>query len=534
MTNISYISVYATKGNNYKTCEATSTGYCCDVSEGAWQLGYWVDSGSGFTSGSAGTTTNAVTVPASGGVTHNLTLLNTCSIAVSVLDLDSSGRPNVWVEVCPYSASQEGANSYQYYYGCGWGETDGNGEVTVKVGCPTGSEGITYYGNAYIPYGMREGRNNPQECTVQAVMGSVNPCILQYEQPDGQINIVVSNGEIASSDLSGLALKSGAVKTAPPLKGVLNALETDASNPYAVATVDCFSPAGGSFEVTTDENGNATCSCSSDDKWFVVAYNIVGNALYVSSATECTCSPEGASCEVPVDFVTTLPEARSVTITDAATEQMLITLSDGAEFKCDQGCLGDTGEAVTCSMGPVVPPFTHNKVPANFYGHFINCYETVVDSNGSSTRNAIQQLNTNATIKIPCNSSQLTNMGLTEDDVQCSYWDPATGSYKTNTNCAVDCSVGTTLSVSHLTDFAIVGNGYLGGIQGEDGGAVGKEDETAGSGANRGADLGSCGGCYMLSSADGKLDDRILWGFILALIGLSRIRRLRSTSEKKK
>lgn len=515
VTSASYISVYATKGSNYRSCEATLSGYSCDLSEGTWVLGYWIDPNSGFASAAGGTTSSEIKVTSAGGVTQDITLLNTASIEVTALDLNESGRQNVHVECCPYSASQEGANSYQYHYNCGWGNTDSKGKTTVSVGATTG-EGVTYYCNAYIPYGMRkeESLNNPQECSVKAIVGKSSECKLQYEKPDGSVTITVTEGKVAVSSTSAL-------------KMIVNAAESAASSPVAHATVDCFSPAGGSVETTSEVDGTAKISCTTDDKWYCVCHNLVSNALYVSKATEISCSAEGASGTCPLDYITTVPEAMSQSITDASTQALTLKLSDGFNVSFPPSSLGGANQSATCTTDAVVTPFTANKIPANFYGYFVQC----LDSNGA----AIQKLNADATFTMPCNSTQLKKMGLTENDVQCTYFDTSNGAYNQVTNATIDCANGISFSVNHLTDFAIVGNGFLGGVQGKDDTTtVSKENgggDSGGSGGDSGSETGSatssagCGGCYTLASPPTGFDDRILWGALLFLYGLRVLRK---------
>lgn len=501
LNNISYISVYCQQGGNYRSCTTTKTGYSCDLREGAATCGYWIDPASGYASASAGTTSNEITCSSSGQTTHDITLMDTCQIDATVLNMDETPRSKVWLEACPFSASQEGANSYQYHYNCNWGESDENGNATIRVGCsPT--EEITYYVNAYIPYGARAETNNPEECSVIASPSQSNSCVLRYEKPDGLVTVTVAEGEIAVSALSVGKAKS-ASENAPLLRQVVNADETDASSPIAHATVDLFSPAGGSFEVISDESGSASSACTTDDTWYAVCHNMVGNALYVSKATELSCTIEGGTGTCEIDYVTTVPDPLSRTIANAGTETMELALNDNFRLQCPPGSLGDVDETVTCSVSPVVTPFMANRMPACFYGYYVQC----LDENGV----AIQQLNSPCTLTLPlCN---MENLGLTEDDTESSYFNDQTGAYSQVPS--VMGSNTATLSVSHFTDFVIVGNGYLGGIQGEEGGEVGKEAASAAS--------GGCG-CYVMESGDQPLDDRLIWLVLLSLFGMSRFK----------
>lgn len=507
ISNIGYISVYAMKGRNYVNCTATSSRFCCDLSEGRWVLGYWIDPGSGYASGSDDRA-NSVTITSSGGVTQDLTLLNTGSIQATVLDLDGSGRRDVSVQCNPYSSAQEGANSYQYAYGSNWCYTNSRGECTMNVGAASG-EGTVYYCNAYVSYSMRrdESLNNPQECEVTVIAGETAECLLQYEQPDGTAVITVTEGEVSGS----LHYKGKALTVDPDdLPQLKRPITTEAaSSPVVDATVDCFSSAGGSFQVTTDENGEATCPCTTDDTWYAVVSNMVGNALYLSETTQIPCSTDGAEQNViEIDLVTTVPEGASKTVTDAATQSLTLELSDGFSAFFAPGCLGGEEETATCNVDPVVTPYTSNKMPASFYAYALDC----TDSDGV----AITQLNCDAIINICINSSQLTNMGLGIHDVGCSYFDQASGAYTDIPEATVDTETHCfAFTQSHLTDYAVIGNGFLGGIQGEDGGKVGTEDDgKGGSGTPSVSGGGGCG-CAVVEASSNAFNVSIVLLFLL-------------------
>jgi hypothetical protein len=389
------------------------------------------------------------------------------------------------------------------------------------VGAKAGEECINYYCNAYIPYGMKksENLNSPEECTACVKAGESTPCLLQYEQPDGSMQVACTEGNVAITT-SALRL---AGSFAPPLK---MALESNDVNIASNSTVDCFSPAGGSYQEVTDVNGHATIPCSTDDAWYCVCHNKVGNPLYISPATNVTssCSTEASETrvEIPMDYITTVPEGKSQTIDSS--QRALIELSDNFAFECDEGALAEAGKTVTVSVDTVVPPFMANKIPVN-YGYFVQAL--LLDSNGGTT--PITQLRGTCTFHMPCKKSDLERYGLTENGITCSYYDNTRGAYSTITTSTVSCASDDpkenhiSYSVNHLTDFAIVGNGFLGAIQGGDEGSLGKEEaqeaQEEGAGANRAA-IGGCGGCYTGGGGLPFLDDRILWAIAILLLGL--------------
>lgn len=475
----SYINVYCIRGNNYRSCETSGTSYSCDLSEGDWTCGYWVNPNSGFASASMGTTSNLVSITSSGSVRKDLTLYATASCLARVTNFDDSPNKDAWVECCPYSASQEGSNDYQRWYGCGWGHTDEEGEAIVNVG--TNAEGVTYYCNAYMPYSWRTNTNSPRECSVVVKRDEVAECDLAYAQPEGRAVIHVLEGEGPGSSQS-LGKARGVVKATPRIKGLLNAEETAASAPCAFATVDFFSPTRGELEALTDENCMAEFPCDPEAVWYAVAYNNVSNALYTSKATETACTTESPTTDVTIDFIASIPEGVSQTITDAATQSLTLELADRTSVIFPAGSLGESGDVVTCSMDCILTPFTSNKIPINFCSYYTQC----LNSEGV----AIHELRSDATFKLIYNQEHLEdNLGLEEDDIHCTYFDTAEGRYNHIHTAVLDREENfVTFTVNHLTDFALVGNGYLGGIQGENLGPIGKE--KASGGINGGSNIG--------------------------------------------
>ena len=225
----------------------------------------------------------------------------------------------------------------------------------------------------------------------------------------------------------------------------------------------------------------------------------------------------------------TAPEPVTATITDADGQQLTVTLSDSFSVSFPPGSLGDNGETISCTVAPVITPVTANRQPVSFYGYNVSCF----DNNGAS----IVQLNGNATFSVPYNAEQATNMMGDEaaTELQSCYFDDATGAYTEINNAAVDDAEDTiSFQQTHLTDFAIVGNGNLGALQGTDGGeiGVGGGDDTGDTGEEAGetgsAAAGSSGcGCNVNRTP--TLGDKVLIafvGFSLALYFISVRRRL--------
>lgn len=493
----SYISVYATRGNIYRHCDTTSSGYSCNLSEGSdWSLGYWIDPNSGYASATAGTTSKNITIT-SAQQTYNLTLLKVGYVAVTVFDHDQqTPRANVWVEATPYSVGQEGANDYQHAYGSSGCQTNDEGQCTISAGATEGN-GITYYINTFIPYDMKndETISNPPEQEVAVITGQTAEVTLNYQKPDHIAKITALEGDISTASTSAISLATALIPEGQPrlAKSVLNAQETAAASPVANATVDCFSNNGGSFEVQTDVNGLAECPCTSSDVWYGVVHNKVSNAIYLSDVTEVTCDSETENT-LSVDFVTVAPEGVSITLTEPSTQAGTVELSDKFSVTFPAGAFGDATQ-VTINADTVITPFTANKIPASFYAYRV----TAFDENGA----AINQLSTDATFKVPVNVTQVDNLGLTLKDISSNYFSDSIGAYIEIKNSVVheadnnDSDNFITFTQNHLTDFAVVGNGYLGGIKGEDDGPIGIGDAEG------------SGGCGCLLNAHARWQTQI-------------------------
>lgn len=500
----SYLYVYSTKGNAYRSCQTSSSGYSCQVSSGRWCLGYWIDSASGYASASPGSATSCISMSSGGSESRDLTLLKTGTIAVTLLNADGSARANSWVEATPYSNQDRGGNSYQYMYMSSGCMTDNSGACTITVGAASGS-GTVYYVNAYIPYYLKSSENitNPDEVSVTVIAGESVSATLTFKEPDGTSVITVAQGSAEASLAFGKSV------------GKEVAGDDEASSPVAHATVDCFSVDGGSFEVETDETGVATCPCATTSEWKAVAYNIVANNLWMSEATDITCTAEGGVGSVTVNNVATLPEGKSVTISDVSTETLTIELSDGFSVFFPTGSLGTSGQA-TCNVDVTVTPFTANRRPASFYGYTVSCQ----DGNGS----AIVQLNSNASFSVPVNQGQVENVGLTMDTIEMCYHDDSTGAYAPIPTATIDDEADViTYQQNHLTSFAVVGNGNLAGIAGEEAGEEANEHGEEEGGGETGSAASSGGGCGCQVASEPPLAEKLLVPMVFLLLIGARI-----------
>lgn len=492
--DLTYMYVYATKGKSYRSCTASSGSYTCNVSAGDWCLGYWVDYNSGYVSQSPGTATSCYTVASKDALTKNLTLLKTGSIVVTVKNPVGTLQDNVWVEAKATSVEDYGDTSDNIYYGQGC-VTNSEGTCTIHVGAS--ADGTTYYLNAYTPYDILKENNwtQPSEQAVTVAEGGSAAVELSFGEPDGTVVI---------------ALEEGTAAISAPIKSVHKAAG-DETSVVASATVDIFSNSGAYATGTTDDTGQVTLNCTVADTWYAAAYRIVSNALYMSEVTEITCTATpGDAQTISIRQAATLPECVSKTVDAGDTATFECT--DGFSIAFPANSLGADGTNVSVSVAPTVTPSMAAYRPASFYGYSVTATKT-------ATQEAIIALNGNATLVIPCNASQIEKVGLETADLEPCYFDTSNGSYKTIGEATTDdteCLV--TMSVDHLTDFVIAGNGNLKGLDGTTDGvepeSQGGSDDGTGSGASS-----ATGGCGCRTTR-GPLDARALLGGLLPFLPL--------------
>ncbi len=500
----SYLNVFAMMGSSFRSCEAGDEGYSCNVSAGTWCLGYWVDPSSGYASSSPGSSSQCVTIADSESSSQDLTLLRTGTINVTAQNPDGTGRENVWVNAAPYSATEYGSNDYQHLYmenGC---ITGGDGTCSIPVGAST--EGVIYYLNAYIPNELKESESlmNPPEVSVTVTEGaSVDAAPMVFLEPDGSATLQLTFTDSAAA----LTIR----------KSIINA-DASTASPVSNAKVDCFSPSGGFFHTTADENGLATCPCTTADTWKAAGYSDDTGTIYMSEVTDVTCSASsGTTTSLALIEVADLPEPVTQTNSDPAENSTSLDSEDGASAFFPPSCLATSG-SVSCTMTPVVTPLTATLRPASFYGYNIECQ----DGNGT----AIVNLACDATICVPVNAEQTANTGSDINDVSFSYYDDSTGGYSSLSSATVDTNNNVICAqVDHLTEFSVVSNTNLAGLTAEGVGDDGNEvadtgDSGTGDDAGTGASAAS-GGCGCRMGGEPSTAEQAAWPvMLLAMAGL--------------
>jgi hypothetical protein len=331
-----------------------------------------------------------------------------------------------------------------------------------------------------MSYGVLKERTwtQPDEQSVTIAAGGSGEVILSFGKPDGQIRVTIAQ---TSASLSTTALRHGS-------KGVLKASGDDA-NVLENATVDIFSNSGAYATGATDSNGTVTLNCTVADKWYAVAYHIFGNTLYMSEATEFTCKKIPSSeresvgtVDVGIKETATLPECQSRSF-DASVATTL-ECTDGSTFAFPSAVLDSYGSTVTVNIDSVVTPFKANERPAFWLAKRVKATK--------DTGEEIIKLNGYVTITLPCDSTQLTKLGLALTDCKCKYNDPSLDAYKDVPCVQSSSKCEVTITTNHLTDFVITGNGNLKALDGTPEGVTPTSPGDTGSSAT-GGNSGSCG-----------------------------------------
>ncbi|MBI4126025.1 MAG: carboxypeptidase regulatory-like domain-containing protein [Deltaproteobacteria bacterium] len=500
-----YISVHARKGSIWRQCEASASSYTCRLSAGRWCFGYW-HSGSGYASLSPGSSSSCLDITAGGTQASDLTFLRTASINVTVQDNQGSAVRWVWIEASAFSAADRTSDADRRRYDSNGCSTNNDGQCTITVGAATA--GTTYYLKAYRPWSEMNEQNLtlPEEISVSVTPGgSVDAATLLFRRFDGELAISVVSAEAASLNIS---------KGIPLPHPVINAQESLAESIVGEVWISAYSELGGYSEVTTDGEGHATLKCVSGDVWNVFGVNLIGSNLYLSEAAEVTCVPvetEGATAvNITMNLAGTVPE--SLTQTWDAGVANTLTLTDNFSLQCPALALGDSGEEVTCTVQPdPFLPYQSGNRPTAQHGYDITCN----DAEGA----AITSLNGNCDLCLPINTTQLANLGIEAEDQDLCYRDTATDAYLCLTGCTIDTTRGTMCcQTNHFTEFTLVGNGNLSGVDGDTEDAAEEAERTGETmtgevGASSAA--GSCG-CRIDAAGHFQVLDLMIW--LLALV----------------
>ena len=511
-----YISVYATKGSIWRQCQASTSGFTGRLSAGHWCFGYWLDSSSGCAPLSPGSSTSCLDITAGSEQSFNLTCLRNAYINVTAKDNQGVAIRWVWVEASPYSAANTVADDSRRMYMSNGCSTNDEGTCTITIGAP--SAGITYYLKAYRPWSELNDENLtlPEEVSATVAAGeTVDASTLLFRRFDGELAITATVAATASANLS----KSGIPLPHPILNADVSVEESIVDGVW----VSAFSQLGGYSEVTTDASGVATLKCVSGDVWNVFGISLVGSNLYISESAEVTCAPVetvGATAvNLKMNAVGTVPD--SVTQTWDAGVANTLSLNDGFGVTCPASALGESSENVSCTVQPdPFLPYQSGRRPTALYGYDVTCN----DSSGT----AITSLSAECNLCLPINEEQLATLSMEAADQNLVYRDTSTDAYISLSSCTIDEDRSAfCCRTNHFTEFVLVGNGNLAGVDGDTEDATEEAERTGEemTGEVGASAAGSCG-CRIDAVGRFQLLDLMVWFFAVVPVMVIRFRRL--------
>lgn len=379
--------------------------YTLNVAAGDWRIGYMVNPASGYTNGKLGS--SKITVAAGQTVTNNITLAKADStITVNVIDPNGQPIKNAWVSADIGLAGRQGSADQVSMYGSMFNQgntTNASGTATITV--PAG----TYFVGASLP--SDQGYIFPQAQRVAVSASSPASITLRFRT--------------SNATLTGTMTLSGSANS-----GYVSAWSED-----------------GAFSETTTTTGAYTLNVVKNQNWHVSASYETTASFYRSSEYNVPMPSTTASQDLPlVQSDVTLSPPETATF-DAATAKIM-TLMDGTKLDMPAYSVAVSGN-VTVTATPKVQgvPTTASAKPLAL------AYDLVAKD--SNNRN-ISTFQSNVTITLPFTHSQLSALGITEDDISPMYYDTTSGSWKTVDNVVVDKDNNViSFTASHFTSFAL-------------------------------------------------------------------------------
>ncbi len=392
----------------------TNTGaYSLSVCAGDWHLGYWIDSSSADYM-SEGMLDNKVTILSGETKTKNIVARKAdATIRGVVVDPNGDSLSGVWVSVDTRSNDKVGGQFSRDEWFHNGSMTDSSGEYSIDI-----PSGTTYYVEAHLPPGLGLSYINPQRAPATPASGETVTVDLAFQEADATLTGQITQDEAARS-----------------------------------AFVTGWSEGGGFSSTWANTGGNYTLSITSGNNWHIRAVYEAGTSCirsreYVVSVG----AGETSTQNIALTKSGTMPD--SVTATFAATNQKTITLDDGTTINIPAGALASSGN-VTVTVEPKAQlPSQSLASPLNF-GYDI----TALDANGAEITS---NFNSNVTITFPYSESDLTEFGISEDDLLAGYWDEASNTWHPARNISIDKDAHTvTITVNHLTDFSLFAAGTV-------------------------------------------------------------------------
>jgi protocatechuate 3,4-dioxygenase beta subunit len=389
--------------------DTTDGSYSLSVCPGDWYMGFWIEPSEGYMSQPP--SDNKITVTSGQSVTKHLVAKQAdATVTGTITDPNGSALSGAWVSVDTRSNSTAGSFDREGMFFTGdMSGSDGSYSINVP-------SGQTYYVEAHLPPGYSY--INPKRKAVTPGTNATVTANLQFTQSDATI--------------SGTVTQSGTTKS---------------------AFVTGWSENGGYSSTSSSGSGSYSLSVTAGDTWHVRAIWESGTS-FVRSTEQVVIPASGSnSLDLALTQSGSMPESTSTTFN--ATNQKTITLSNGVTISIPAGALASSGN-VTVTVTPKSQLPNQSLASPISYGYEIKAF----DSNGAEITS---NFNSNVSIVIPYTASDLSDLGITEEELLGGYWDSATNSWRNASNVAVDTDNNTvTITINHFTDFALFTAGKTG------------------------------------------------------------------------
>lgn len=406
--------------------------YTLQLSAGTWNLSYWTW-GNWSWYGDNTNSLSTITVASGDTKTVNFSMLdNDATISGTVVDPNGDAITSpTFVKASTSYGTSDTATETTYGLVEQTTYTDDGGNFSMDV--PSGTYFLTASSAEYL---------NPQPAEVTAdTAGGATGLVLKFLASDATITGVVSDGVgITINNIRTLAVGDG----------------------VADAFVYAFSTNGADVNVRSDSAGAFSLPVTNGETWYIGAIYQSGNIAQYSEQSRVLLSSETTSQNLSLSSSLTLPDP--VTVQFDPNEPVVTTLSNGVVINIPANAITAENIAqVTLVVTPVAEIAHEAGVAPVSIGYELN----FTDGNNSP----ITQFASAITITLPYSESDLTDAGITEDDLSVGYYADAADAWQNvDGGVVIDTENNEfTVSVDHASKFAILSSkSILTGDEGED------------------------------------------------------------------
>ncbi len=435
-----YGGVYAT--NNYGAWAYTDvygeSEYSLALSAGTWIISYWTY-GDWWSYGYGGSV--ELTVASGEEWDQDFYVLDS-SATISGTVLDPDGNPVTTPTFVKASTSYGTANTEtEETYGLisQTTYTDESGNFSMNL--PSGTYFLTAASSEYL---------DPQPVEVTAdTVGSAEGVVLQFVASDATISGNVSDG-------AGITMNAHRIL----------ALGDGVEDAYVYA----YSSTGSAVNTATDEYGNFELPATLGT-WYVGAVHESNTVAYFSALSEVTVDEATETLNLSLTDILDLPEGQTVQFDPQ--DATVITLENGVEINIPANAI--TSEDIA-QVTVVVTPKAEIAHEPGQTPLSIGYQLTVTDADG----NPITTFAGDVTITIPYTDAELTDAGVTEDDLTVGYYEDQADAWQETDGVVVvnEDENEFIITTDHFSLFSIMSS-QSAAVSGDEDGGVDGDEETA-------------------------------------------------------